>query len=241
MRNDMLDLHTHILPEMDDGSKSVRESVTMLRIEKKQGVDRVVLTPHFYADRESLESFLLRREQAVHRLEEATAQRNLPMWYLGAEVAFFNGMSHVDGIEQLCIGGTRAMLIEMPFCKWSQSVFKEVDYLREHRGIQPIVAHAERYLRYQPIGTIRDLSESGMWIQVNASFFLRWQTAWLAQRMLKRREIQFLGSDCHNIKSRSPNMDDAIFEIDRRLGKRALKYMGHMEQRLLEGGGYEEF
>ena len=61
----MTDLHTHILPGMDDGAVSVETSLEMLRMERDQGVDAVVLTPHFYRDRERPEQFLARRRASA--------------------------------------------------------------------------------------------------------------------------------------------------------------------------------
>ena len=67
----MLDVHTHILPGMDDGSKNIRQSLAMLHRERKQGVSDVILTPHFYASQESPQKFLHRRAEAVSVLAEA--------------------------------------------------------------------------------------------------------------------------------------------------------------------------
>ena len=232
----MLDIHTHILPGFDDGSRNVRQSLAMLRREAKQGVDKVVFTPHFYAFRESPEAFINRRAEALALLEaEASRRGSLPKRYSGAEVAYFSGISRNDEVEMLCIGNTRAMLIEMPFCRWTPRMFDELDFMKECRGIQPVIAHMERYMRYQPLGTVRRLCESGYWIQVNASFFLDWKTAWLGMRMLKKREIHFIGSDCHDTKMRPPNFGDAVYEIRRKLGKKAIRHLRHMESRLLEG------
>ena len=88
----MTDLHTHILPGMDDGARNVQESLDLLRMEWEQGVHTVVLTPHLYRDRENLSHFLHRRERAVEELEWALdglpvqARENLPQLILGAEV-----------------------------------------------------------------------------------------------------------------------------------------------------------
>ena len=231
----MLDTHTHILPKMDDGSKSPEQSIKMLRKEVRQGITRVIFTPHYYANREEPAKFLKRRKESLALLAAESAGGNMPKCYAGAEVAYFRGMSRIEEIENLCIGHTNAMLIEMPFCKWDRGMLAELEYLRESRGIQPVIAHVERYLRFQSMGIVKDLCDMGFWIQVNASFFLRWQTSWLALRMLKKRNIHFIGSDCHDIKNRPPNMGDAISLIDKRLGRHALMHLRHMESRLLEG------
>ena len=232
----MLDLHTHILPGMDDGSKNLRQSMKMLANEKKQGVTNVVLTPHFYAFRESPDTFLARRKTAAALLESGAAgEKGLPNRFLGAEVAFFTGMSRAEAIDGLCIGKTNALLVEMPFERWTPGVYEELSYLVSNRGICPIIAHVERYMWYQPRSSIRKLCGTGVRIQANTSFFTRWQTSLLAMHMLKRHEIHFIGSDCHNMKTRPPNMGDAVSRIEKILGKGVLSYMERMEQWLLEG------
>ena len=70
MRNGMVDFHTHILPGIDDGSRKTEESLELLRLERKMGVDTVVLTPHFYADENCPARFLERRSRAWDRLRE---------------------------------------------------------------------------------------------------------------------------------------------------------------------------
>ena len=232
----MLDLHTHILPGVDDGSRSVRQSLAMLQAEAKQGVDCVMLTPHFYAHRESPEHFLKRRSKAIQMLEQTADRKGLPERIPGAEVAYFRGISRADGIESLCLGDTGTMLIEMPFRRWSRNMIDELVFLRKSRGVRPILAHVERYMRYQPLGTVGELCDSGIWMQANDSFFLSWQTSWLALRMLKKHRIQFIGSDCHGTKKRPPDMEDAIVQIEWGLGFAGLDYLERMERRLLEGG-----
>ena len=233
----MLDIHTHILPKMDDGSCSVKQSFAMLRAEALDDVDCVVFTPHFYAQNETPETFLKRREAALRQLTEAKdVSKSIPKMILGAEVAYFAGISRAEGIEELCIDGTNSMLIEMPFCRWNRSVLDELDFLMENRGIRPIIAHIERYMFYQSFGTVRRLCEKGILIQANTSFFTSWNTAWMAMWMLKKNRIHFLGSDCHNMKKRPPDMGEALFRIELRLGRRALKYLRHVERILLGGG-----
>lgn len=81
----MIDLHTHILPGMDDGSRDVLESLAMLEASAAQGVGLVAATPHFYAEENSPERFLSRRAEAAQRLR-AALRPGLPEIRLGAEV-----------------------------------------------------------------------------------------------------------------------------------------------------------
>lgn len=232
----MLDLHTHILPGMDDGSASAEESLQMLLSEAAQGVNEIVLTPHFYPDRETPDSFLIRRRQACERLLAAMqGHENLPKLYLGAEVAYYDGISRSEAADRLCIGQTGAMLLEMPFCEWTRRMLDDVYELLSQRGIQPVLAHVERYLAFQHRDIVADLCERGVWIQVNASCFTRWQTSRRALGMLERGEIHFLGSDCHNMSSRKPNMGEAAEKIHKKLGSDAQGYLAEMREMLLGG------
>lgn len=230
----MLDIHTHILPEMDDGSSAVEESLEMLRAEWSQGVRTVVLTPHFYPDKEAPGEFLSRRRIAVDRLAGAASGAAMPRLIPGAEIAFFRGISRSEGIEQMCIGETRAILVEMPFCEWNDHMLRELFCLREQRGLQPVIAHVERYLDFQPRGTVSELCESGMLLQANASFFLERSTARTALRMVRKQQIHLLGSDCHNMRSRKPNIGAAFARIEEKLGEGALDYLSYMQDLVLE-------
>jgi protein-tyrosine phosphatase len=88
------DFHSHILPGGDDGSRSVNESLKMLSLDADQGIRRVIATPHFYANHDTPERFLKRREAAWSHLREAVEGfSGLPEIVLGAEVYYFPGMS----------------------------------------------------------------------------------------------------------------------------------------------------
>ena len=122
----VVDFHSHILPEMDDGSSCLDESISMLRMEAEQGIRRVVATPHFYANYDSPERFFRRRNRSVEHLQEALRrQENLPKVSVGAEVYFFPGISESDVLQELTIAGTRYVMIEMPHSPWSESMFRE--------------------------------------------------------------------------------------------------------------------
>ena len=119
----MIDLHSHILPQMDDGSRSVDESLQMLAALAAQGVTDVAATPHFYASENSPERFLARRRHAWQRLAPHLTA-SLPAVHLGAEVLFFEGIAGYDKLTQLCLTGTDALLLEMPFRPWSRRMSK---------------------------------------------------------------------------------------------------------------------
>lgn len=232
----MLDIHTHILPAVDDGSRSIAQSILMLKEEAAQGVDTVVLTPHYDAKHESPAEFSLRRTAAREELMDAlTKHEDMPKLFYGAEVAFFEGISRVEDLDLLCIGDTNVMLVEMPFCSWNRRMISELDMLQQVRGVKPVLAHIERYRTFQAAGVFEELREKGVWLQSNTSFFLRWQTSRLAAGMLKRGLIHFVASDCHDLVHRPPNLRIAMNKIEKKLGEETMSFL-QRNNRLLLGG-----
>lgn len=106
----MLDIHSHILPKMDDGSSSVEESLKLLRTSAEQGITEIAATPHFYASQYSPQKFLERRAACAARLQEALTP-DLPRVYLGAEVCYFDGVSRIDELEALWLQNTNILLL----------------------------------------------------------------------------------------------------------------------------------
>lgn len=221
----IIDMHSHILPGVDDGSASLEESLGMLVMEAEQGIRRVAATPHFYARHDSLERFLKRREGAWENLRAALENRpELPIVELGAEVRYFAGMSNSDALSQLTIGGGRYLLLEMPAAPWTETMYREMEAIYSKQGITPIIAHVDRYISpLRTHGIPKQLSKLPVLVQANAGFFLRPATARMALRMLKADQIHLLGSDCHNLKTRAPNLGPALKRIEDRLGEAAVK------------------
>ena len=90
----MIDFHSHVLPQIDDGSQSVEESLTLLRMQKEQGAEIVFATPHYIASHQDVPSFLSRRAAALERLRPELPA-DAPEIRLGAEVAFYPGISRL--------------------------------------------------------------------------------------------------------------------------------------------------
>lgn len=220
------DFHSHILPGIDDGSSSVEESLKLLEIEAEQGIKRVVATPHFYANHDSPERFLERRENAKALLEKALENRiDMPKIEIGAEVHFFRGISDSEFLPELTITNKRFILIEMPDSDWSESMYSELESIYYQRGITPIIAHMDRYI--SPFRTRKipeKFSKMPVLVQANASFFLEGGlTSKLALKLLKEDKIQLLGSDCHNLTKRPPKLGLAAEVIRKKLGEEYLE------------------
>ena len=230
----VVDFHSHILPGVDDGSRSVEESVKMLRMLAQQGIRCVLATPHFYANHDDPERFLHRRERAWRKLCEAMGEHpDLPKLELGAEVYYYPGISDSEILPRLTFLGGRYLLLEMPHGPWTEAMYREIEGIYVKRGIVPVIAHVDRYIApFRTYGIPDRLTQMPVLVQANAEFFLQRSTAHMAMRMLKDNKIQLLGSDCHDLKSRKPNMGPALERIEKKLGKKALEQVHSYEKEL---------
>ena len=231
----IVDFHTHILPGVDDGSKKTEESISLLQMEKEQGVGCVVVTPHFYPNYDSPEEFFSRCKTAEIALREAMeAQPGLPDVIMGTEVYFFRGISQSEILPKFTINGKPYILIEMPPPPWMEDYYRELEAIWDKWGITPIIAHIDRYIApFRTYGIPKRLSQMPVLVQANADFFLRKHTAGMAMRMLKADQIQLLGSDCHNQTTRKPNLNEAMARIRRKLGNGILEDMNSLAREIL--------
>ena len=163
-----------MLPGIDDGSKDVAMSLEMISRSVEQGVEGIIFTPHFYADMNSPETFLRKRDKALHELEDNLGSLpKVPVYTTGAEVHYFRGMSRSKDIERLCIGKSDYMLIEMPFRNWQPNMIDEIEEISLVLGLRVIIAHIERYKSLEgDIETVRDMVSRGVAVQINCRSFL---------------------------------------------------------------------
>lgn len=231
----VIDFHSHILPGIDDGSKTVEQSIAMLKMEAEQGVSKVIATPHFYAQYDKPDLFLQRRAESEKSLRQEMAQHNdLPKLEIGAEVYYFSGISDCDALSALTIGEKRYILIEMPMVVWPERVYKELENIWIKQDLIPIVAHIERYLRpFRAREILRKLEDLPVLVQASAEFFLEKNTKYAAMRMLKQGSIHLLGSDCHNLTDRKPNLGEAVKAIRQQLGSEFIGHINRYEDEIL--------
>lgn len=223
------DLHTHILPNMDDGAKNLEESLALLDMERQQGVATVVLTPHFYRERETVDAFLQRRQQSMDTLLEALPEGS-PKLILGTEVAWFSSLAEEPELEKLCLGNTKYILLELPYAAWSKYLLDQVYQFASSSGLIPILAHVERYLPLQRPGQLEALLSMGLPMQMSADALTRFFKRHKMVELLKRGQW-YIGSDCHNTDKRKPNMAAAAEVLLKRLpGHRAHEMLSWQER-----------
>lgn len=233
----MIDFHSHILPGIDDGSRNVETSMGMLRMCREHGVDTMIATPHFYADSNRVERFVENRQKAYEQvMSQAEAEHaDIPRIMMGAEVAFFDGISRAERVDALTIEGTNIMLLEMPFVTWSDSVVQEVRDLIEKRHFHIILAHIERFLgipgNKSYVGRVLELPVT---VQVNAETLLDFRQKGKMFRMFKKHEAHILGSDCHGMHHRVPNLWLGREALAKKLGSDFIEDMDTYGEQLLK-------
>ncbi len=228
----IIDIHCHILPGIDDGSRSVEESLTMLRSEAAQGIRHVIATPHFYASYDKPETFLAVRAAAEEKLRTAMeGEPDLPSLDVGAEVHYYSGMGNSEILSQLTMGHGDCILIEMPQPPWSARMYQELEDIKSRQNLTPIIAHIDRYISpFRTYGIPENLTKLPVLVQANAGFFLRHRTMKMALRMLERGQIHLLGSDCHDMLVRAPNLQKAEDVIRSHLGREPLDRIQQKQQ-----------
>lgn len=232
----VIDFHTHILPGIDDGSANIATSLEMLRMEKEQGITHVIATPHFYPRHDMPERFLQMRDEAQLKLCQAMGDREIfPQLHVGAEVYYYNGISDSDALPALTIGNSKCILIEMPMQPWTGQMYAELAGIYEKQGLVPIIAHLDRYIRPMHCGAVvRALEDLPVLVQANAESFLRRSTRQMMMRLLRNGQIHLLGSDCHDLQRRKPDLGEAVELIRQNLGLDAIAHIQHFESKLLQ-------
>ncbi len=147
--NSISDLHCHLLHAIDDGPREIDETMKLLELEKKQNMNKVMLTPHFNCSKMSVDDFNYIRKASYKQLCNDTRYKNLKIkTRLGAEVFYSNKLIDMN-IELICFENSNYILIEfsveiLPFGITKDQIIRTMNYLLS-MGYVPIIAHIERY------------------------------------------------------------------------------------------------
>lgn len=229
----VIDIHSHIIPRIDDGSKNVEMSADMLHLSFNQGITDIVATPHFYINNNDADSFIATRNHCFKKLKDVIDDQ-MPNIYLGAEVLFFNGISLYDKLDMLTINNSRYILLEMPFIKWTPRILNEVESLIYEREYKIIIAHIERYIDMQKgTNNINDLLALNPLVQMNGEFVNGIFTKRTALDFINNNIVHLIGSDCHNMDKRKPNLDKAYQIIQKKLGDDVINKINKIGKEIL--------
>lgn len=211
----MIDIHTHILPGVDDGAIDMNMAIGMLKQQIALGVTDVILTPHF--KRVNKEKSVL-TEDTFNQLKNEIEKLALPIQiYLGKEVYFKDNLLEVK--EDLHFKDSPYTLVE--FSTTHEQQIEETIFNLKVLKLKPIVAHIERYA-YLTKQDYHSIKKTGGQIQINASSLYGiegFRRRKLIHYLLKESLVDYVASDCHNITDRKPNLKKAYQKVLKKYGK----------------------
>ena len=219
----MIDFHTHILPGLDDGAKTIDISMDMLSLQKQQGIEYVVCTPHFNAAKDLSEYFFKFRNDAKDNVIDCAnrSQTDIPNLIMGAEVRLTRGLSRCDYLTDMRIGNTNYILIELPYDDWMNKwVAEELYAIKAKTNLSIILAHTERYItNKKEYDVIKTYFRFASVIQINAESFLERAARKWIKKIIKEGCAVIVGSDCHSMGKRKPCMQEGLNMIDKKFGR----------------------
>ena len=206
----MIDLHCHILHGIDDGARSIDESVQLCRIAVQNSIQTAVVTPHLVRP-ENVDEFIDLRDKRIGELKARLEQENIPLELVpGAEVFVNDDIFYAPSLDAATLGSSRYILIEFDFT--GLNINRLIKYVEEFiaRGYTPIIAHPERY-RYmqQNYDIVNHLADMGVLFQVNSSSlagFGGMESRELAFAMVSSGIASFIGTDAHSVAHRPNNL-----------------------------------
>ncbi|MBR2021020.1 MAG: hypothetical protein IJ939_01155 [Clostridia bacterium] len=204
----MFDLHSHVLPFVDDGAKDIEMSLAMLKTAKEQGVELVAATPHCMPkDWESIDAVVEKRNAEYKKMNELISDKNeYPRLVYGTEVHLCKDISEYEELSSLCYCNTNYILLEMPRDNMPSKIAEWV-YNVCIKGYRPVIAHIDRYSFYSEI--MDELSHLDVVYQVNAARFLTMSDRRLLRKIFRKHDKFIVSTDMHNLTTRTCNMGKA--------------------------------
>ena len=218
----IVDMHSHVLPGMDDGAETFEQSLNMLRLAADDGVTTVVATPHLVFDgTERL--FAARAKSALNSLRFLAGKARLQVKILlGYEVLLSSSLLHGAGLADYAIEGTDRLLVEALSPQPAEQL-EELLYVLEHTNAGMILAHPERneWLSRHP-DYLASLTHRGVLIQVNAGSItgdFGQNVLRSAKRMATRGLVHLIGTDAHSDTGRKPAVSAALRTLANWIGE----------------------
>ena len=218
----MIDIHCHILPEVDDGSRSLNESIEMAMIAKEQGITKIVNTSHYHPDfrYKKGEELLKELEDFNNVLKENMIDIEV---LIGNEIYYTKDLiKEIDELDFDTLNNSRYILIELPPTNFPKDLCNIVYELKEKNYI-PVFAHVERYREVQENPElIYEVINAGAIIQVNSHSILgksRKELQKVCNTLLNSNMVHVVGTDAHSSKRRTPIFLDAYKYVSEKYSK----------------------
>jgi protein-tyrosine phosphatase len=197
-----VDIHSHLIPGVDDGSKTLDESIELLRRFKKMGYEKIITTPHIIKDfyPNTRETILDGLKVLQDRVQEENLEIELEV---AAEHYIDEHLLRDINEDNILVFGGKYVLFETSFINEPANL-NEIIFAIKSKGLIPVLAHPERYsyLQMKP-ELFDDLLERGTLFQLNiislAGYYSR-PAKKLAEMLIRKKQVHFAGSDCHTMR-----------------------------------------
>ncbi len=224
----MIDFHTHIIPNIDDGSRSIEETFNLIKEAKEAGFEGIVLTSHYIEN--YYETDVPERDMWVKAISDNLKQKGIETdLYLGNEIYISGNMMNllIEG-KASTINNSSYVLFEMPLNAEPMNLYDVIYSLQENKLI-PVLAHPERYsfIQKEP-ELVYDLIEKGVLMQANYGSILGQygeKAQMIVRRFLENNMIHFLGTDVHRQNTIYKRIPHALKEIEEIVGRVKLEQL----------------
>lgn len=214
----MIDMHTHVLFGVDDGAKTIENSLDLIKEEVNKGVSKIILTPHF--KKKYGETSVEKINENFNVLKEIVCKENLKVeLFLGSEV--YLDHNYYDTLWKepiITLAGSDYVLIEFSMTDIPKNI-PEICYEVRLKGFIPVIAHVERYYTlYDNTQLIRDILNEDAHFQINASTIVNKEekeSCKFVNYLLKNELVSFVASDVHNKDSRAFYLDKAYSVVNK--------------------------
>lgn len=230
-----LDIHSHILPDIDDGASNKEEALELLEMMYAQGITDVIATPHFYPQENNFDIFIEKVSKSFNIIKKHAHLKNVPNIYCGCELYYYNGLSKTDLLSNFTLGSSDYILIEPNFFEFGNNFRRELLHIKNVSGFVPIIAHIERYHKEKEFKKfIAFIKKHKIPTQVNASSFLNEEYNHTLKKLIKKNVITFIATDTHSLKNRPPLFADAVKIIKEKYGEIYLQRLLKNSEQLLK-------
>ena len=225
-RTAYIDIHSHILPGLDDGAGNEEMSLEMLKMAEEDGITDIIATPHFHYRRGHATPVQIRETAANMQRKAEEAGLTLKI-HTGNELYYTHELLEtVKAGDALTLADSDYVLLEFSPDSERRKIQNAVyQFLSE--GYYPIMAHMERDQVFQKHPEFMDVvADMGVYYQINAGSILGvagWSIKRFAKSMLKSGMVQFIATDAHDIEKRCPQFGKAADWLNKKFGENELQ------------------
>lgn len=218
----VIDVHSHILPGIDDGARRMWETRELMKQAYEQGIRRIIVTPHYHRGKHYIDpdGILELTEKVQKEADKLFPDMRI---YAGQELIYFNGVFEaIAAGKTVTMAGSDCLLMEFQPEVSYEIIYQAVRQMALMR-YKPVLAHIERYLCLRAPGRVEELRKSGAYMQMNFGSLAGGirhvkENLW-CRKMVMDGNVQFLGTDMHRVDFRPPEIGKAVEWVCRKCGE----------------------